>query len=86
MNETTQKQGTRTRTKILEAIKDYIRLHGYPPTCREICDMVGIKSTSTIHNHLQKMFSNGTLETDNPGMPRAIRIRGMKIVFEEEGK
>lgn len=84
MNETTRQQGTRTRCQILKAIKDYIKIHGYPPTCREICDMAGIRSTSTIHNQIQRMFADGTLETDNPGMPRAIRIPGMQIAFEEE--
>lgn len=81
---TTRQQGINTRVQMLEAIKAYITQHGYPPTVREICDMTGIASTSTVHYQLQRMFADGTLETDHPGMPRAIRVPGMKIVFEEE--
>lgn len=81
---TIRQQGINTRIQILEAIKAYIIQHGYPPTVREICDMTGIASTSTVHYQLQRMFADGTLETDHPGMPRAIRVPGMKIVFEEE--
>lgn len=83
-SETIRQQGTRTRNQILKAIKDYIRSHGYPPTCREICDMTGIRSTSTVHNQLRRMFADGTLETDNPGTPRAIRIPGMIMYLREE--
>lgn len=83
-SKTTRYQGIEIRCRILKSIKSYITLHGYPPTVREICDMTGIASTSTVHYQLQRMFADGTLETDHPGMPRAIRVPGMKIVFEEE--
>lgn len=82
--ESIRQQGTDTRYRILQAIKTYIISHGYPPTVREICDMTGVSSTSAVHYHMQKMFADGTLETDHPGMPRAIRVPGMSIGFEEE--
>lgn len=82
--EATRQQGINTRVQMLEAIKAYITQHGYPPTVREICDLTGIASTSTVHYQLQRMFADGTLETDHPGMPRTIRVPGTKVVLEEE--
>lgn len=82
--ESNRQQGIEVRDRILNTIKDYIRQHGYPPTVREICAMTGIASTSAVHYQLQRILADGTLETDHPGMPRAIRVPGMRIVFEEE--
>lgn len=82
--ESNRQQGIEVRGRMLSAIKDYIRQRGYPPTVREIGDMVGLYSTSSVHAHLQRMFADGTLETDHPGMPRAIRVPGMRIRIEEE--
>lgn len=81
-----RQQGIYTRRRILEAIKLYIADHGYPPTVREICEMTGISSTSTMHFQMRKMFADGTLETDHPGMPRAIRVPEWKFVREEENE
>ncbi|MBR2852512.1 MAG: repressor LexA, partial [Anaerotignum sp.] len=38
--------------QILEYMKTEVREKGYPPSVREICDAVGLKSTSTVHGHL----------------------------------
>lgn len=81
--ESSRQQGIEVRKRMINAIKDYIQQHGYPPTVREIGNMMGLYSTSSVHAHLQRMFADGTLETDHPGMPRAIRVPGMRIVFEE---
>ena len=35
--------------KILDYMKTEIKTKGYPPTVREICNALGIKSTSTVH-------------------------------------
>lgn len=77
-----QKRGTYVRQKILNMVIKYIELHGYPPTIREIADGVGLKSTSSVKNHLTKMIDSGMLETDaeTPGSPRAIRVPGYKFV------
>ena len=80
---TNRQQGISTRYWILEAIKAYIIQHGYPPTVREICDMTGIASTSTVSHQIKKMLKDGTLESDADMSPRAIRVPGMRIVFEE---
>ena len=83
-NKTTRQQGIETRKRILGAIKGYIIQHKYPPTIREICDMTGIKSTSTIQAHIERMIDTGILETDAEyNSRRALRIPGMRIEFEE---
>ena len=59
---------------------EYIDEHGYPPTTREIGEMVGLKSTSSVHAHLQRLLKEGKIETDaGLGVPRAIRIPGYKF-------
>ena len=64
--------GEFTREKILEVISDYSFTNGFPPTVREIGDLVGIRSTSTVHKHLGKLKSQGKIEW-NPTKPRTIR-------------
>lgn len=81
MNETSASRGIKIREKILAAIISYIEQHGYPPTVREISDMVGLKSTSSTQSHLKKMEIEGMIETDAPdSSPRAIRVPGYKFV------
>lgn len=78
---TTTKQGKQSRQRIMTYITDYITLHGYAPTFREIGAGVGLKSTSSIKNHIDKLIKSGKLETDAPfGTPRAIRVAGWKMV------
>ena len=73
--------GVATREKILNAVIEYFQIHGYSPSVREIGEMTGIKSTSTINHHLFIMFEKGILETDcGSGSPRAIRVLGYKFV------
>ncbi len=59
--------------EILNYIKDEILNHGYPPSVREICDAVGLRSTSTVFSHLEKLEKNGYICRD-PSKPRAIEI------------
>lgn len=71
--------------EIYHFIISYIQAHGYPPSVREIADGLHIKSSSTIHLHLQNMIQNGYLESDAaPGTPRALRVPGWKFVPESE--
>lgn len=73
--------GENTREKILDAIIQYIEKHGYSPTTREIGQMVGLKSTSSVHSHLTRMYIEGKIETDAEwGTPRAIRVPGYTFV------
>lgn len=59
--------------EILEYIKQEILNKGYPPTVRELCDAVQLKSTSSIHSHLETLEKNGYIRRD-PSKPRAIEI------------
>ena len=45
--------------QILEYMKAEVREKGYPPSVREICDAVGLKSTSTVHGHLSRLEKKG---------------------------
>ncbi|HHU78855.1 MAG: transcriptional repressor LexA [Caldicoprobacterales bacterium] len=59
--------------KILEFLKEEIRTKGYPPSVREICNAVGLKSTSTVHGYLERLEKKGFIRRD-PAKPRAIEI------------
>lgn len=75
-----------TRDLIMKSIISYIEKHQYAPTVREIGDMVGLKSTSTVHIHLKELFAEGKLETDEVSSPRALRVPGYNFVKEEENE
>lgn len=64
---------TSKQREILEYIKSEILNKGYPPTVRELCDAVNLKSTSSIHSHLETLEKNGYIRRD-PSKPRAIEI------------
>lgn len=59
--------------EILEYIKQEILKKGYPPAVREICEAVNLKSTSSVHSHLETLEKNGFIRRD-PTKPRAIEI------------
>jgi repressor LexA len=59
--------------EILEYIKSQILNKGYPPAVREICEAVRLKSTSSVHSHLETLEKNGYIRRD-PTKPRAIEI------------
>lgn len=59
--------------EILHFIKNQIQKKGYPPSVREICKGVNLKSTSTVHRHLEKLENKGYIRKD-PTKPRAIEI------------
>lgn len=59
--------------EILEYIKAEILNKGYPPAVREICEAVKLKSTSSVHAHLETLEKNGYIRRD-PTKPRAIEI------------
>ena len=64
---------TAKQKEILEYIKDEILKKGYPPAVREICEAVNLKSTSSVHSHLETLEKNGYIRRD-PTKPRAIEI------------
>ena len=64
---------TAKQEEILKYIKSEILSKGYPPAVREICDAVHLKSTSSVHSHLETLEKNGYIRRD-PTKPRAIEI------------
>lgn len=59
--------------EILEYIKAQILERGFPPAVRDICEAVHLKSTSSVHSHLETLEKNGYIRRD-PTKPRAIEI------------
>ena len=64
---------TDKQKQILEYIKETILSKGYPPAVREICEAVNLKSTSSVHSHLETLEKNGYIRRD-PTKPRTIEI------------
>ena len=64
---------TAKHEEILNYIKNEILERGFPPAVREICQAVGLKSTSSVHSHLESLEKNGYIRRD-PTKPRAIEI------------
>lgn len=64
---------TAKQQEILEYIKETILKKGYPPAVREICEAVRLKSTSSVHSHLETLEKNGYIRRD-PTKPRTIEI------------
>lgn len=62
---------------IFSFMKNEIKIKGYPPTVREICSALGIKSTSTVHKDLDTLTKEGFIRKD-PAKPRAL------VIIEEE--
>lgn len=69
--------------KILNFIKNQLQSKGYPPSVREICQAVGLKSTSTVHGHLKKLEENGYIRRDHT-KPRAIEIIDHNPYFSQK--
>lgn len=64
---------TKRQHEILLTINDYIQSEGMPPTVREICDMTGLKSTSTVHGYIKRLEKQGYIKIKQ-GSARSIRI------------
>lgn len=68
-----QEKITAKQQEILEYIKEKILKKGYPPAVREICEAVHLKSTSSVHSHLETLEEKGYIRRD-PTKPRTIEI------------
>lgn len=66
-------RGLESQNRIMEYIKQEIQGKGYPPSVREICNAVNLKSTSTVHGHLNKLEKRGLIRRD-PAKPRAMEV------------
>ncbi|MGQ0678717.1 MAG: transcriptional repressor LexA [Actinomycetota bacterium] len=65
---------TKRQRDILDFIVETVQDRGFPPSVREICDAVGLSSSSTVHAHLSTLEERGYLRRD-PTKPRAIDVR-----------
>ena len=70
---------TPKQQEILDFIEAYIRDNGYPPSIREICAAVNLKSSSTVYTHLEALKRKGYIERDD-SKTRGIRLTGTKNV------
>ena len=64
---------SKKQEEILEYLKEQILTKGYPPAVREICEAVNLRSTSSVHAHLETLEKLGYIRRD-PTKPRAIEI------------
>src|SRR5690554_7816789 len=76
---------TKKQTEVLNYIKRELISKGYPPTVREICEGVNLKSPSSVHAHLNSLEEKGFIRKD-PTKPRAIEILGWDSNFMQNKK
>ena len=70
-----EKKLSEKQNKVLDAIIRYKQIHGFPPTVREICNLTGYKSTSSVASHLKVLREKGMI-TWVESMPRTITVVG----------
>lgn len=85
MSESQQKKRKHGETQgmILEYIREQVAENGFPPSVREICEAVGLKSTSTVHGHLKRLEKQGLLKRDSM-KPRAMALMDQDQTPEKE--
>ena len=67
------KENSDKQTQIYKFLIEFTKSKGYPPSVREICQAVSLKSTSTVHGHLKRLEKKGLIYRD-PTKPRALEI------------
>ena len=67
------KENSDKQTQIYNFLIEFTKSKGYPPSGREICEAVSLKSTSTVHGHLKRLEKKGLIYRD-PTKPRALEI------------
>jgi repressor LexA len=70
------------QSEIYEFLKTYTESKGYPPSVREICEAVSLRSTSTVHGHLKRLEKKGMIKRD-PSKPRALEIAELSTPKKE---
>ena len=70
--------------KVYDAIAEYLMKNNYPPSMRELCEITGIRSTSSIYMHLFKLNKAGLLDSGGEFKPRTLRIPGIHYVDERD--
>lgn len=70
------------QSEIYQFLKNYTENKGYPPSVREICEAVSLRSTSTVHGHLKRLEKKGMIKRD-PSKPRALEIAELSTTKKE---
>ncbi len=70
------------QSEIYGFLKSYTENKGYPPSVREICEAVSLRSTSTVHGHLKRLEKKGMIKRD-PSKPRALEIAELSAPKKE---
>lgn len=70
------------QSEIYAFLKTYTESKGYPPSVREICEAVSLRSTSTVHGHLKRLEKKGMIKRD-PSKPRALEIAELSTPKKE---
>ncbi len=65
------------QAKVLQLIESYIEEHDYPPTIQELCELGGVSSTSTMHQHVKALEHKGYLSPQN-GRKRSLALIGQE--------
>jgi len=73
----------KTQVRILNFINDFIKTNGYSPTIREIGEAVGLKSTATVHGHIERLVAKGKL-TKELTFPRTTRTTSSVVELHVE--
>lgn len=68
--------------EVYDFLKKYTEDKGYPPSVREICEAVSLRSTSTVHGHLKRLEKKGLIKRD-PTKPRALEIAELSVYKKE---
>lgn len=72
-----------TQQAVYDFIVEYISENAYSPSIREICNGVGLKSTSTVHNHLRRLSDDGLIQFLE-GKRRTIRVPALESADSRE--
>ena len=80
---TAQQYNHDTRYKVYDFLVDFITQNNYAPSIREICEGVGLKSTSSVYSHLMALEREGKIEVKDRS-PRAIKLLGFDFVKRNE--
>lgn len=75
-------QKNEKQKEVYEFLKKFTEDKGYPPSVREICEAVCLRSTSTVHGHLKRLEKKGLIKRD-PTKPRALEITELSLHKKE---
>lgn len=85
MGKQTKQPKVSSRESVYSFLVDYIQQNGYAPSIREICAGTGLRSTSSVHSHLEMLKMMGQIEMEE-NTSRSIRLTGYGITKKGKGE